>query len=294
MHVYSTTHRRPGVWKPPGPRVPQSDSSRPTTALFLWSLRRARTLPHRASLAAILLYLSPELSFQPHRDPLYHLSFLHTAPALPGSWPTRRPQLSLRLQMYLAHGYIPRVNLKPHPSTNTLPIWTGEIYHVLVQGVFLACPYSDRTHDAFIDPTLSPCISYRTHNSRICGVQGNAAARAKLASSPYACRAVHQAKTSPHELPSILAPPPSRSRVQVRTAGKSFRLLVRIAPACADMRFTNILALISAIYAKTQSNHIGAHLSASPTAAYAGIYRRSRRRCHAALSTVRTSRCAGV
>lgn len=140
MHVYSTTHRRPGIWKPPGPRVPQSDSSRPTTALFLWSLRRARTLPHRASLAAILLYLSPELSFRPHRDPLYHLSFLHTAPALPALpshalrppppsyacatrsntlelfvllenlsyphlWPTRRSQLSLRLQLCLAHGY---------------------------------------------------------------------------------------------------------------------------------------------------------------------------------------------
>lgn len=49
MHVYSTTHRRPGVWKPPGPRVPRSDSSPLTTALLLWSLRRARTLPNRDS-----------------------------------------------------------------------------------------------------------------------------------------------------------------------------------------------------------------------------------------------------
>lgn len=121
-------------------------------------------------------------------------------------------------------------------------------------------------------------------------MQGNAAARAKLASIPYVCHAVHQAKTSPHELPSILAPHPSRSRVQVRTAGKSLRLLVRIAPACADMRFTNNLALINALYAKTQPTHIAAHLSASPAAASAKLVSTVFRDigAYAKLSTART------
>lgn len=58
---------------------------------------------------------------------------------------------------------------------------------------------------------------------------------------------------------------------QVRTAGKSLCLLVRIAPACADMGCTNNLVFISPHYPKTQPTHIAAHLSASLATASAKL-----------------------
>lgn len=182
MHVYSTTHRRPGVWNPLRVSLDPTRLASRLPCSSAGSLRRARTLPHRASLAAILLYLSPELSFRPHRDPLYHLSFLHSAPALPALpshalrppppsyacatrsntlerfallknlsysylWPTRRPQLSLSLQLCLAHGY-PSRRLEATPvdgciayleGMKTLCTGTGCVSSLSIFGPYSRC-----------------------------------------------------------------------------------------------------------------------------------------------------------